>query len=74
MDLLKRTGLVRAQRKDVQRISDRPVRQSAKAAAGDRVGRSPASRKFGIPLDLPPMEAKLLESLPADGAWQYEPK
>lgn len=65
---------MRAQRKDVKRISDQPVRQSAKTAARDRVGRALASRKFGIPLDLPPMEAKLLDSLPAEGAWQYEPK
>ncbi len=65
---------MRAQRKDVKRISDQPIRQRAKAAAREPVGRAPSSRKFGIPLDLPLMEAKLLESLPADGAWQYEPK
>src|SRR6185295_8653916 len=29
---------------------------------------------LGIPLDLEPMEAKLVGELPKDGGWQYEPK
>ena len=30
--------------------------------------------RLGIPLTLPPMEAKLVESLPAEEGWQFEPK
>src|SRR5436190_23426259 len=29
---------------------------------------------LGIPLDLEPMEAKLVSELPKDAGWQYEPK
>ena len=29
---------------------------------------------LGIPLDLEPMEAKLVSGLPKDAGWQYEPK
>ena len=29
---------------------------------------------IGIPLDLEPMEAKLVSELPKDAGWQYEPK
>src|SRR5436190_12661410 len=29
---------------------------------------------LGIPLDLAPMEAKLVSDLPKDAGWQYEPK
>ena len=29
---------------------------------------------LGIPLDLAPMEAKLVSELPKDAGWQYEPK
>jgi ATP-dependent DNA ligase len=29
---------------------------------------------LGIPLDLAPMEAKLVSELPRDAGWQYEPK
>src|SRR6478672_11530109 len=29
---------------------------------------------LGIPLDLAPMEAKLVSDLPQDAGWQYEPK
>ena len=29
---------------------------------------------LGIPLDLEPMEAKLISELPKDAGWQYEPK
>lgn len=37
--------------------------------------REPLSlRKLGIPLDLPPMEARLAGALPTDGDWQFEPK
>ena len=33
------------------------------------------SLKFALPLDTPPMEAKLLAELPKEGRpWQYEPK
>jgi ATP-dependent DNA ligase len=33
------------------------------------------SAAFGVPLDTPPMEARLAEELPAtEGRWQYEPK
>jgi ATP-dependent DNA ligase len=30
--------------------------------------------EFDLPLDTPPMEARLMRSLPASGRWQYEPK
>ncbi len=33
-----------------------------------------ATGGFDLPLDLEPMEARLAESLPDDGGWQYEPK
>ncbi len=36
--------------------------------------RQKALATLGIPLDLEPMEAKLVSELPKDGAWQYEPK
>lgn len=37
--------------------------------------RKPVSGSFDLPLDTPPMEARLAEALPdADGPWQYEPK
>jgi len=65
---------MRAPGKEVHRSRSQPARQGAKAAVGNRVGRSRLNRKSGIPLDLPPMEATLSESLPDDGAWQYEPK
>lgn len=29
---------------------------------------------FDLPLDTPPMEARLMHALPASGRWQYEPK
>lgn len=29
---------------------------------------------LGVPLDLAPMEAKLVTQLPTDAAWQFEPK
>ena len=29
---------------------------------------------FDLPLDTPPMEARLMRALPACGRWQYEPK
>jgi ATP-dependent DNA ligase len=65
---------MRVQGKDANRSRGQPARQGAKAAVKSRVVRAPSNQKFGIPLDLPPMEAKLSESLPADGAWQFEPK
>jgi ATP-dependent DNA ligase len=34
----------------------------------------PALAKLGIPLDLPPMEARLVGALPRDDGWQFEPK
>ncbi len=63
---------MRPQGKDFNRPRDQPAKRGAKVAARDPIVRSPS--KFGIPLDLPPMEAKLSERLPDDGAWQYEPK
>jgi hypothetical protein len=32
------------------------------------------SAEFLLPLDLPPMEARLVEDLPEDPGWQFEPK
>lgn len=32
------------------------------------------SNGYGVALDTPPMEAKLVSALPADPGWQYEPK
>ena len=32
------------------------------------------AQKFPLPLDTAPMEAKLVESLPTDKGWQFEPK
>jgi ATP-dependent DNA ligase len=29
---------------------------------------------FPLPLDLPPMEARLVDDLPAEPGWQFEPK
>jgi hypothetical protein len=29
---------------------------------------------FLLPLDLPPMEARLVGDLPAEAGWQFEPK
>jgi len=42
-----------------------------KSAPKTRPGRLAA---LGIPLDLEPMEAKLVSELPRDAGWQYEPK
>ena len=36
--------------------------------------RQPGFSALGIPLDLAPMEAKLVSELPKDAGWQYEPK
>src|ERR1700736_1059447 len=30
--------------------------------------------EFPLPVDLPPMEAQLVEELPEEPGWQYEPK
>src|SRR5438045_9503516 len=30
--------------------------------------------EFPLPLDLPPMEARLVDDLPEDPGWQFEPK
>ncbi|MBV8937616.1 MAG: ATP-dependent DNA ligase, partial [Alphaproteobacteria bacterium] len=30
--------------------------------------------EFLLPLDLPPMEARLVDELPEDPGWQFEPK
>ena len=29
---------------------------------------------FPLPLDLPPMEARLVDELPEEPGWQFEPK
>src|SRR6188472_1392619 len=36
--------------------------------------RSGGLATLGIPLELAPMEAKLVSDLPKDAGWQYEPK
>jgi ATP-dependent DNA ligase len=36
--------------------------------------RQPGFSALGIPLDLAPMEAKLVGELPKDAGWQFEPK
>ena len=33
-----------------------------------------ATRSKPLPLDLPPMEAEVVEALPAANGWQFEPK
>ena len=65
---------MRAPRKDGNRSPGQAVRQGTKPARKSRLARAPLNQKFGVPLDLSPMEAKLSESLPEDGGWQYEPK
>jgi len=30
--------------------------------------------RFPLPLDLPPMEARLVDELPEEPGWQFEPK
>ena len=65
---------MRVQGKGANRSPGVPARQGAKATLKSRMVEAPSNQKFGIPLDLPPMEAKLSESLPDDGGWQYEPK
>ena len=34
----------------------------------------PRLADLSVPLDLPPMEAKLADALPADPGWWFEPK
>ena len=51
-----------------------PANESARDKADGHTVRARRNFKFGIALDLPPMEAKLSETLPEEGAWQYEPK
>ena len=36
--------------------------------------RQPTLANLGVPLDLAPMEAKLVTGLPTDAGWQFEPK
>ena len=51
-----------------------PPTKSARDKADGRAVRARQNVKFGIALNLPPMEAKLSEALPKEGGWQYEPK
>lgn len=47
---------------------------SLHASAGTPAARSSALDKLPVPLSTSPMEAKLVETLPEGGGWQYEPK
>jgi ATP-dependent DNA ligase len=55
----------------------RPVAptRARRRGANIRAPRSPGTPTFPLRLDTPPMESRLVESLPEEaGAWQYEPK
>ncbi len=45
-----------------------------KSAKGKAPRRGKVGRELAIPLDTSPMEAKLVDSLPTDAGWQFEPK
>jgi ATP-dependent DNA ligase len=38
------------------------------------MARAPALSRLAVPLDIEPMEAKLVEQLPTEPGWQFEPK
>jgi ATP-dependent DNA ligase len=47
---------------------------SSQTSDEDRAEKQGGLAALGVPLDLEPMEAKLVSELPKDAGWQYEPK
>src|SRR5580692_4825133 len=55
-----------------ERQKQRPL--ANRAGIGLMVRRGAESAGFPLPLDLPPMEARLVDELPEEPGWQFEPK